>query len=101
MVKTSLFIIIKDRVLTDFQMITFPSEVAAFGSKWPITSNNGSVDYLKALTQNYFLIGKKANGRIYLGEQGSTTHNLYFMIQVEVFTNHILAENTYFENLIE
>ena len=27
-----------------------------------------------------------------------TTHNLYFMIQVEVFTSHILAENAYFMN---
>ena len=29
------------------------------------------------------------------------THDLYFTILVEIFTNHILAENTYFTNLIE
>ena len=29
------------------------------------------------------------------------TCDLYFMIQVEVFMNHILAENTYFTNHIE
>ena len=27
-----------------------------------------------------------------------TTCDSYFMIQVKVFTNHILAENTYFMN---
>ena len=30
-----------------------------------------------------------------------TTHDSYFTILVEVFTNHILAENTYFANRIE
>ena len=29
------------------------------------------------------------------------THDLHFMILVEVFKNHILAENTYFMNHIE
>ena len=29
------------------------------------------------------------------------TCDLYFTIQVEVFMNHILAENTYFTNHIE
>ena len=30
-----------------------------------------------------------------------TTRDSYFMILVEVFMNHILAENTYFTNHIE
>ena len=30
-----------------------------------------------------------------------TTRDLYFSILVEVFTNHILAENTYFTNRVE
>ena len=30
-----------------------------------------------------------------------TTRDLYFMILLEVFTNYILAENTYFINQIE
>ena len=30
-----------------------------------------------------------------------TTRDLYFTILVEVFTNHVLAENTYFTNRVE
>ena len=30
-----------------------------------------------------------------------TTRDIYFMILVEVFMNHILVENTYFTNHIE
>ena len=30
-----------------------------------------------------------------------TTCDSYFMILVDIFTNHILAENTYFTNQIE
>ena len=30
-----------------------------------------------------------------------TTRDLYFTILVEVFTNHILAENKYFTNRVE
>ena len=30
-----------------------------------------------------------------------TTHDSYFTVLVEVFTNHILAENTYFTNQSE
>ena len=29
------------------------------------------------------------------------THDSYFMILVEVFMNYMLAENTYFTNLVE
>ena len=54
-VKTSLFNIVKDRIMTDFQMITVFTEVDMVNIR-PITANSGSVDDLEALTPNHFLI---------------------------------------------
>ena len=67
-VKISLFNIVKDRVLTDFPMITVFTEVENMVNNRPITANSDSVDDLEALTPNHFLIGRNANDRSYLGE---------------------------------
>ena len=67
-VKTSLSNIFKDRILTDFQMITVFTEVENMVNNRPITANSYSADYLEALTPNHFLIGRNANDRSYLGK---------------------------------
>ena len=64
-VKTSLFNIVKDRILTDFQMIAILTEWRTINSQ-PITANSDSADDLEALTLNHFLIWSKANDRNYL-----------------------------------
>ena len=40
----------------------------------------------------------ETRNRVKLSGFDLTTHDSYFMIQVEVFTNHILAENVNFMN---
>ena len=66
--KISFLNIVKDRILTDFQMITVFSEVENMGNNWPITANIDSADDLEALAPNHFLIGRNANDRRYLGK---------------------------------
>ena len=67
-VKTSLFNIVIDRILTGFQMITVFTEVENMGNNQPVTANKDSGDDSEALTPNHFLIGRNANDRSYLSK---------------------------------
>ena len=68
LVKTSLFKIVKERILTNFQMITIFTRVDKMVNNRPITADSDSADDLEALTQNHFLIGRNSNDRSYLGK---------------------------------
>ena len=67
-VKISPYNIVKERTLTDFQIITVFTEVENMVNKRPITANSDSADDLGPLTPNHFLIGRNANDRNYLGK---------------------------------
>ena len=67
-VKTSLFKIIKDRIVTDFHVIIVFTEVKNMVNNQPITANSDSADDLEALTPNHFLILKNANDMSYFGK---------------------------------
>ena len=67
-VKTSLFNTVKDKILTDFQMITVFTEMENMVNNLPITANSDSANDMEALTPNHFLIGRNANNRSYLGK---------------------------------
>ena len=47
-VKTSLYNIVKDRTLTDFQMVTVFTEVQNMVNNRPITANSDNADDLEA-----------------------------------------------------
>ena len=55
-VKEAMFSIVKDRVLTDFQMLTLFSEVENIVNNRPLTYLSENHEDLEALTPNHFLI---------------------------------------------
>ena len=57
-VKEAMFAIIKDRILTDFQMLTLFSEVENIVNNRPLTYLSEDHEDLEALTPNQFLIGR-------------------------------------------
>ena len=67
-VKTSLYNIVKDRTLTDFQMVTVFTEVENMVNNRPITANSDNADDLEARNPNHFLISRNVNDRSYLGK---------------------------------
>ena len=67
-VKRSLFNIIKDRVLTDFQMITVFTEVEVVVNNRPLTANSDDIEDLEVLTPNHFLIGRNFSNNSHLGD---------------------------------
>ena len=64
-VKASLFNIVRDRILTYFQMITVFTEVENMVNNQPTTANSGSADNLEAPTPNLFLTGRNANEKLF------------------------------------
>ena len=57
-VKEAMFTIIKDRILTDFQMLTLFSEIDNIVNNLPLTYLSEDHEDLEALVPNHFLIGK-------------------------------------------
>ena len=57
-VKRALNPIIKDTIPTEYQLLTFMTEVEAIVNSRPITSVSDSIDDFEALTPNHFLIGR-------------------------------------------
>ena len=83
-VKKSMFSIIKDRVLTDFQMITLFTTVNTIANNRPLAVNSHHVDDLEALTPNHFFIGRKFCNNSHLGETSSRKR----WRQVQFLTEH-------------
>ena len=67
-VKLSLLHVIKDRILTDFQMMTVFTEVENIVNNMPLTANSDKVKDVEALSPNYFLIGRNFCNNNHLGE---------------------------------
>ena len=67
-VKRALFHIIKDRVLTDFQMLTVFTEVEVMVNNRPLTGNSDDIKDLEPLTPNHFVIGRNFCNNSHLGE---------------------------------
>ena len=67
-VKLSLLHVIKDRILTDFQMMTVFTEVENIVYNMPLTANSDNVKDVDALSPNYFLIGRNFCNNNHLGE---------------------------------
>ena len=65
LVKASLFNIVRDRILTYFQMITVFTEVENMVNNQPKTANSDSADNLEAPTPNHFLTGRNANEKLF------------------------------------
>ena len=67
-VKLSLLHVIKDRILTDFQMMTVFTESENTVNNRPLTENSDNVKDFEALTPNHFLIGRNFCNNTHLGE---------------------------------
>ena len=90
-----MFNIIKDRVLTDFQMMTLFAEIEIIVNNQPVTANSDHVDDLEALTPNHFFIGRNFCNNSYLGE--TSTNDLcskkrWRQVQFEHFSKRWLKE---------
>ena len=57
-VKVLLLHVIKDRILTDFQMMTVSIEVENIVNHRPLTANSDNKKDFKSLIPRHFLIGK-------------------------------------------
>ena len=67
-VKSVMFSMIKNTVLTDFQLMTIFTEIENIVNNRPITHVNDDYDDLEALTPNHFLVGKYNMGSNNFGE---------------------------------
>ena len=67
-VKLSLLHVIKNRILTDFQMMTVFTEVENIVNNRPLTANSDNVKVFEALTHNHFLIRRNFCNNNHLGE---------------------------------
>ena len=67
-VKRASFHMIKDRVLTDFQMLTVFTEVEVMVNNRPLTANSDDVKDLEALTPNHFISGRNFCNNSHFGE---------------------------------
>ena len=59
------------------------------------------VNSIKPVEQESFLESNSPDALALHAESDLTTHDMYFMILVEVLRNHILTENAHFMNHIE
>ena len=57
-IKEAMFAIIKDRILTDFQMLTLFSVIENIVNNCPLTYLSEEHEHLETLTRNHFLIGR-------------------------------------------
>ena len=88
-VKTSLFIIVKGRILTDFQRNTVFTEVENMVNNRTITINSDSANDLEALTPNHFLVGRNDIDMRYLAKLiKEDMFNRKRWRQVQVITQH-------------
>ena len=69
--KLSLLHVIKDRILTDFQMLTVFTEVENIVNNRPLTRNSDNVKDFEALTPNHFLIRRNFCNNNHLKQQSS------------------------------
>ena len=67
-VKLSLLHVIKDRILTDFQMMTVFTEDKNIANNRPLTENSDNVKDFEALSPNHFQIGRNFCNNNHLGE---------------------------------
>ena len=67
-VKLSLLHVTKDRILTDFQMMTVFTEAKNIVNNRPLTENSDNVKDFEALSPNHFLIGRNFCNNNHLGE---------------------------------
>ena len=89
-VKTSLFIIVKGRILTHFQMNTVFTEVENMVNNRTITINSDSANDLEALTPNHFLVGRNDIDMRYLAKLiKEDMFNRKRWRQVQVITQHL------------
>ena len=66
--KLLLLHVIKDRILTDFQMMTLFTKVENIVNNRPLTANSDNVKIFEALTLNHFLIGRNFCNNNHLGK---------------------------------
>ena len=62
--------------------------------KLKISGSSNSTDFLICFFE-------QVHSKLFITGSDLTTHDSYFMILFKVFTNHMLAENTYFTTHIE
>lgn len=67
-VKVSLFHVIKDKILTDFQMMTAFTEVQNIVNKRPLMANSDKVKDSEARALKHFLIARNYFNNSHLGE---------------------------------
>ena len=87
-IKTSLKIILKERLVTDYQLITILTNVECLVNSRPITPASDDINDLNPLTPNHFLIGRAnpnlPRGVVYDADKCSRKR----WRQVQYLTNH-------------
>ena len=88
-VKLSLLHVIKDRILTDFQMMTVFTEAKNIANNRPLTENSDNVKDFEALSPNHFQIGRNFCNNNHLGEtRASDLCNRKRWRQVQLLTHN-------------
>ena len=67
-VKVSLLHVMKDRIFTNFEMMTVFTKIENIVNNRPLTANSNNVKDFEALTPNHFLVRRNFCNNNHLGE---------------------------------
>ena len=86
-VKRPLQVILKDRTVTDFQLMTIFAEIEGLVNSRPLTPSSNNINDYEALTPNHFLIGRSSANVPFAVHYETDIHSRKRWKQVQHLTN--------------